>query len=62
MRWGRTQMGKAMMTAVKTARVTAIAGTVRRMNSLAVTPRANANAAYPAGATSVWKLPDVNGL
>jgi hypothetical protein len=29
-RWGRTQMGKAMMTAVKTARVTAIAGRVRR--------------------------------
>ena len=62
MRWGRTQMGKAMMTAVKTARVTAIAGRVRRIKSPAVTPRANANAAYPAGATPEWKLPDVNAV
>lgn len=51
-----------MMTAVQMARVTAIAGRVRRMRSPAVTPRANANAAYPAGATPVWKLPDVNGV
>jgi hypothetical protein len=43
-------MGNAMMTAVKMARVTAIAGRVRRIRSPAVTPRANANAAYPAGA------------
>src|SRR5580658_6706123 len=51
MRWGRTQMGKAMMTAVKMARVTAIAGRVRRIKSQAVTPRANTSAAYTAGAT-----------
>jgi hypothetical protein len=55
-------MGKATMTAVKTARVTAIAGRVWRMNSPAVTPRVNANAAYPVGATPAWKPPDVNGL
>jgi hypothetical protein len=51
-----------MMTAVKMARVTAIAGRVRRMRSPAVTPRANAKAAYPTGATPDWKLPDVNAV
>jgi len=39
------------MTAAETARVTAIAGRVRRMKSPAAAPTANANAAYPAGAT-----------
>ena len=44
------------------APVTAIAGRVRRIRSPAVTPRANANAAYPAGAMPEWKLPDVNAV
>ena len=45
MRWGRTHSGMATWTAAKTARVTAMAGMVRRMSSPAVTPRAKAKAA-----------------
>ena len=49
-RWARTTIGTAIWTATKTARVTAIAGTVRRRTIPAVTPTANANAAWPIGA------------
>ena len=57
MRWGRTQTGTANWTAVKMTSVTAMAGTVRRMSTPAVNPRAKANAAYPTGTMpSEWKL------
>src|SRR5580700_3899443 len=44
-RLGRTHSGMATWRAAKTARVTAMAGTVRRISAPAVTPRAKANAA-----------------
>ena len=44
-RLGRTHSGMATWRAAKMARVTAMAGTVRRISAPAVTPRAKANAA-----------------
>ena len=44
-RLGRIHSGMAIWTAAKMARVTAIAGTVRRISAPAVTPRAKPNAA-----------------
>ena len=44
-RCARTSSGMAICTATKTARVTAIAGTVRRITIPTVTPRAKAKAA-----------------
>src|SRR6266550_1527209 len=44
-RLGRTHSGMATWRAAKTARVTAMAGTVRRISAPAATPRAKANAA-----------------
>ena len=44
-RLGRTHSGMAIWMAAKMARVTAMAGTVRRISAPAVTPRAKANAA-----------------
>ena len=44
-RCGRTTLGMMNWTAAKTARVTAMAGRVRRMMTPAVTPRAKPNAA-----------------
>ena len=44
-RLGRTHSGMATWRAAKTARVRAMAGTVRRISAPAVTPRAKANAA-----------------
>ena len=45
MRCGRTHSGIATWTAAKMARVTAMAGTVRRMRAPAAVPRAKPNAA-----------------
>ena len=42
---GRIHSGMATWTAAKMARVTAMAGTVRRISAPAATPRAKANAA-----------------
>jgi len=44
-KWGRIHSGMATWRAAKTARVTAMAGIVRRISAPAVTPRVNANAA-----------------
>ena len=44
-RCGRIHSGMAIWTAAKMARVTAMAGTVRRISAPAVTPRVKANAA-----------------
>ena len=44
-RWDRRRNPNAAWTAAKTASVTAMAGTVRRISMPAVTPSANANAA-----------------
>src|SRR5438045_9765778 len=44
-RWGRTHNDMLISAPVKTARVAAMAGTVRRMSTPRVTPRAKANAA-----------------
>src|SRR5579863_42428 len=45
MRCGRTASGMAIWTAAKMARVTAMAGTVRRMRAPVAAPRVKANAA-----------------
>jgi hypothetical protein len=45
MRWGRTSCGMATWRATKTARVIAIAASVRRTSIPTVTPSAKANAA-----------------
>jgi hypothetical protein len=45
MRWGRIHRDMVTRAPVKTARVVAMAGRVRRMSTPAVTPRAKANAA-----------------
>ncbi|MFD0467110.1 hypothetical protein ACFQ0B_01380 [Nonomuraea thailandensis] len=50
-RWGLTRSGMAIWTAVKSTRVRTIAGWRRRTSIPTVTPRANAKAAYPMGAT-----------
>src|SRR5579872_2026524 len=44
-KWGRIHSGMATWRAAKTARVTAMAGMVRRISAPAATPRAKANAA-----------------
>ena len=52
MRCGRIATAQPICTATKITRVTAIAGTVRRISSPAATPRANPNAAYATGVMS----------